>query len=379
MKHGGIFDAQLVEPVHATQSAPLEEIGSQKSLNRKSPGIATCHPEEVHDYLDPLTEQAALLLESEGLSEDDLKHVPLYLFATAGEEEGVFGWLTVNYLKNTFSGISTYSTVGALDLGGASTQITFQPPSSQPILQGLFPLRITEDLHANLYTHSYLYLGLTEAQHQHHQRLFSAMDQTSGGPGGAPISVLDPCSPSGDNALNEQHTEYLVNKQGKRVPVWIVGTSNATGCKATVEGLLRSLKLSSDQCLHHDHTDCALLGVYQPPASGPSAVEMYGFSGFVYTWQFFGMEDMAQADLQALDTAASTVCSKDIVALKKYNANLTHPQQTNYLDTFCFSANYITALLSIGYGMDRVNTPLQVVSTINGSSVSYAYGAMLYE
>ncbi|KAK3245157.1 hypothetical protein CYMTET_45258, partial [Cymbomonas tetramitiformis] len=166
---------------------------------------------------------------------------------------------------------------------------------------------------------------------------------------------------------------------GKRVPVWIVGTSNATGCKATVEGLLRSLKLSSDQCLHHDHTDCALLGVYQPPASGPSAVEMYGFSGFVYTWQFFGMEDMAQADLQALDTAASTVCSKDIVALKKYNANLTHPQQTNYLDTFCFSANYITALLSIGYGMDRVNTPLQVVSTINGSSVSYAYGAMLYE
>ncbi|KAK3273430.1 hypothetical protein CYMTET_18328 [Cymbomonas tetramitiformis] len=66
------------------ESAPLEEVGSQKSLNRKTPGIATIHPSDVHDYLKPLIEQAALLLESEGLDADELQEVPLYLYATAG-------------------------------------------------------------------------------------------------------------------------------------------------------------------------------------------------------------------------------------------------------------------------------------------------------
>lgn len=396
------------------ESAPLEEVGSQKSLNRKAPGIATVNPSDVHDYLKPLIEQAALLLESEGLDEDDLHEVPLYLFATAGmrvlpadnqklllqsireyaqdcgfqykeerfrvisgEEEGVFGWLTVNYLKNTFAGLDSHKTVGALDLGGASTQITFQPPSSQPILQGLFPFRLTEELQTNLYTHSYLYLGLTEARQQHYQRMFLATESLLGDESTIdPVPVLqDPCAP-----INCKWTYVeLKNKKGQVVHVQVNGTSNATGCSLSLKSLLESLKLSAEQCLHHDHSDCALLGVYQPPLSGPSAVEMYAFSGFVYTWQFFEMDQEVQADLQALNSKTHTVCSKNLADLTAYNANLTHPQNADYLDTFCFSANYITALLEIGYGMERVNTPLKVVSEINGSSVSYAFGAMLYE
>ena len=42
----------------------------------------------------------------------------------SGEDEGVFGWLCANYLLKRAGSISELGSVGALDLGGGSTQIT---------------------------------------------------------------------------------------------------------------------------------------------------------------------------------------------------------------------------------------------------------------
>eukprot|EP00948_MAST-09A_sp_MAST-9A-sp1_P002897 g2897.t1 len=63
----------------------------------------------------------------------------------SGEEEGVFSWLMINALKDSLTppDASLYNTFGALDLGGASTQITFHPPSKKvPILTGAFPITV---------------------------------------------------------------------------------------------------------------------------------------------------------------------------------------------------------------------------------------------
>ncbi len=49
---------------------------------------------------------------------------------------------------------------GALDMGGASTQITYVP--SVDILSDYFNLRLPNHV-VNLYTHSYLHFGLNEA------------------------------------------------------------------------------------------------------------------------------------------------------------------------------------------------------------------------
>ncbi|XP_063388475.1 nucleoside diphosphate phosphatase ENTPD5 isoform X2 [Cydia fagiglandana] len=78
-------------------------------------------------------------------------------------DEGIFIWYTINLLHNIMEG----ETMAALDLGGGSTQITYQlSPHDSP----KFP---TKDLHlvptssANLtvYTHSYLGLGMYAARH----------------------------------------------------------------------------------------------------------------------------------------------------------------------------------------------------------------------
>ncbi|NXT96761.1 ENTP8 diphosphohydrolase, partial [Anhinga rufa] len=88
-----------------------------------------------------------------------------------GNEEGSFGWITVNYLlerlvKFSFAGQWEHpqdtEVLGALDLGGASTQITFQPgvtieDKNTSVFYRLYGTNYS------LYTHSYLCYGQTQA------------------------------------------------------------------------------------------------------------------------------------------------------------------------------------------------------------------------
>ncbi len=83
---------------------------------------------------------------------------PSFARVISGEEEGVFGWLAVNQLQCTLLRSRT-ERWGALDLGGASTQITFAP--NDDLLAGLFPLSFWGSYNP-LYTHSYLRYGINE-------------------------------------------------------------------------------------------------------------------------------------------------------------------------------------------------------------------------
>ena len=80
----------------------------------------------------------------------------------SGEEEGAYGWLAVNSELDGLSDPGTHS-VGVLDLGGASMQITFVPEADRSVLQHSFPLFL-QGQQSNLYSASYLQFGLREAQ-----------------------------------------------------------------------------------------------------------------------------------------------------------------------------------------------------------------------
>nr|DBA26974.1 TPA: hypothetical protein GDO54_011161 [Pyxicephalus adspersus] len=83
-----------------------------------------------------------------------------------GTDEGIFAWITVNFLAGSLSNQSA-KLAGMLDLGGGSTQITFYPydkdtfPSAPPGFITTFQL-FNRTYH--LYSHSYLGLGLMSAR-----------------------------------------------------------------------------------------------------------------------------------------------------------------------------------------------------------------------
>ncbi|KAH9641306.1 hypothetical protein HF086_013288 [Spodoptera exigua] len=78
-----------------------------------------------------------------------------------GSDEGIFIWYTINLLHNLIGG----STMAALDLGGGSTQITYQLSNSET---ANFPKKdqfvVPAGDNITLYTHSYLKLGLLAAR-----------------------------------------------------------------------------------------------------------------------------------------------------------------------------------------------------------------------
>lgn len=167
------------------------------------PGIANYaeHPELASASLLPLINQAKDFLSSR---ESDLDKIPLYLLATggmrllpdevqesayevikndlsssgfdvknvetiSGQMEGVYGWIALNYLEGNFrthhyhlNHVEELSEA-VLDIGGASSQITFAVQKSNEN-SNLVPLHLGS-LNFTLFSHSFLGLGFDQARH----------------------------------------------------------------------------------------------------------------------------------------------------------------------------------------------------------------------
>lgn len=118
---------------------------------------------------------AGLRLLSEGVADNILNEVTQmfreYPFPLGdisimdGIDEGIFSWITLNYILGTLT--SGNKTVAALDLGGGSTQITFVPQHRETVkaVPKNFTSKITLfNRSYKLYTHSYLGQGLMSAR-----------------------------------------------------------------------------------------------------------------------------------------------------------------------------------------------------------------------
>lgn len=79
-----------------------------------------------------------------------------------GTDEGIFSWYTVNYLSNR---LSSKNNVAALDLGGGSTQVTYELDEFQPSYKDYIHAVPVFDHEVNVFTNSYLGLGLMALRH----------------------------------------------------------------------------------------------------------------------------------------------------------------------------------------------------------------------
>eukprot|EP00285_Hemiselmis_virescens_P015372 CAMPEP_0173390336 /NCGR_PEP_ID=MMETSP1356-20130122/14519_1 /TAXON_ID=77927 ORGANISM="Hemiselmis virescens, Strain PCC157" /NCGR_SAMPLE_ID=MMETSP1356 /ASSEMBLY_ACC=CAM_ASM_000847 /LENGTH=309 /DNA_ID=CAMNT_0014347691 /DNA_START=198 /DNA_END=1123 /DNA_ORIENTATION=+ len=120
----------------------------------------------------------------------------------SGNEEGVFGWMAVNHMLGTLGG-SFANTVGSLDMGGSSTQITFvaQDPASVP--NGYkFSMPYKGKVY-HLYTHSFAGYGYNSARAS-----LLEDSNTVGNTGVSQVTTLiDPCAfagYTGDARVNDE-------------------------------------------------------------------------------------------------------------------------------------------------------------------------------
>lgn len=154
-----------------------------------------------------------------------------------GKDEGVYAWITANYLLNTIRSDSPAdrTSYAVLDLGGASTQIVFEPWFSKPdssLEEGEHKYQLKfGGKTRTLYQHSYLGYGLMKARESVH-RLVEFMGSMRKPVGSARTSISSPCLAQGMSKVVE-----IVDEDDKARNVTMAGedVGSFDACNRVIE------------------------------------------------------------------------------------------------------------------------------------------------
>ncbi|SPO22712.1 related to YND1 - apyrase (NDPase/NTPase) [Ustilago trichophora] len=322
----------------------------------------------------------------------------------SGEEEGLLGWISINYLMDGFhirgkkasldgetDIMEGKSTFGFLDMGGASTQIAFEP--SKKALQGegaaaeadltTVPLRMLDgtEVSHKVFVTTFLGYGTNQARNRYIDLLRSNDSKTQS----SKHALSDPCLPSG---------LQLSDLEGKP-NVSLTGTGNFTACLESMHPLLdKEAVCNKPPCLFH--------GVHVPKIDF-SVNHFIGVSEYWFSSQdVFGLGGVY--DFVDFQKAAVDFCGKPWAELKQHLAagDLFGPEvQLNRLQTQCFKAAWMVTVLHEGIGIPRIvdhkgagdgtdhadeaqgkgeqKNLFQSVNDIDGFSVSWTLGKAVLE
>ncbi|XP_067417567.1 ectonucleoside triphosphate diphosphohydrolase 2 isoform X1 [Emydura macquarii macquarii] len=223
----------------------------------------------------------------------------------SGEDEGVFGWVTANYLLENFIKYGWIGqwfrpkkpTLGAMDLGGASTQITFETQAQIESPQNEVTLRLYGQTY-KVYTHSFLCYGRDQVLRRTLSRIMKA--------DGYKASVSNPCWPKGyqmnlklkdvyDSPCTADDRPASYDPQGT---IDMAGSGDAAQCRRHVNTLFNFTGCSFSRC--------SFDGVFQPGLSG----NFIAFSAFFYTVDFIRTVMKRSVVLpDDLNAAAEAICN----------------------------------------------------------------------
>ncbi|MBN3292968.1 ENTP8 diphosphohydrolase, partial [Polypterus senegalus] len=355
------------------------------------------------------------------------KFIQLYPFdfrgarIISGDEEGAYGWVTINYLLQSFikgagrlpfgvlvspsatrfvsrgcgqlslSGLvfgqiisigytfegkwklpTSAKTLGAMDLGGASTQLTFTPAVAikDKNYESNFTLYGNK---YNVYTHSYLCYGKEQAMKKvqanliQEQAVKKKVQANLIQPSSLSNPIDHPCYPTGyqlNTTLGAIFNSPCVSYSGNSslsMLVIFTGTGNVSKCQDIIRGIFNFQACSSK-------TDCTFDGVYQPPISG----NFFAFSAFFYTFDILKLTPKASLSV-TLDTI-SKFCQKTWAQLKAEYPT----EKEDRLRDYCASGYYITTLLVNGYKFNGTSWDnIQFQKKADDMDIGWTLGYML--
>ncbi|KAJ2610579.1 Guanosine-diphosphatase [Coemansia sp. RSA 1365] len=282
-----------------------------------------------------------------------------------GKNEGIYAWITVNYLLGTL-GDSEHNTAATFDLGGGSTQIVFEPrfelwdkkTGGPKMASGEHRYEMTYGgQEYTLYQHSYLGYGLMEARKSIKtliaQELFNA----------GKFSIDHPCFPPGfheDVTVGDSKTQITlkgISKEGLK------GQSASDACYKEV----RKIFNKNAPCLT---TPCTFDGVYQPNLAQTFAQNPFYIFSYFYdrTYPLGVRDEFSLSDFKSL---TDKVCN--------YNMGLFNKDEQDEIvaeNHYCLDLSYQYALLVDGVGMNQSRT-VRSTRKIKDAETGWCLGASL--
>ncbi|XP_039080361.1 ectonucleoside triphosphate diphosphohydrolase 6 isoform X2 [Hyaena hyaena] len=250
-----------------------------------------------------------------------------------GTDEGVSAWITVNFLTGSLK-TPGRSSVGMLDLGGGSTQITFLPRVEDTLQTSppgyLASLQMFNRTY-KLYSYSYLGLGLMSAR-------LAILGGMEGKPAENGKELVSPCLSPGFTGEWE-HAEITYRISGQKA------VNLHELCASRVSEILRNKVHRTEEV---------------------KDVDFYAFSYYYDLAANVGLIDVEKGGSLVVgdfDIAAKYVC----------RTAETHPPGNPFL---CMDLTYISLLLhEFGFPENKV---LKLTRKINNVETSWALGAIFH-
>ncbi|PWN44000.1 nucleoside phosphatase GDA1/CD39 [Ceraceosorus guamensis] len=306
-----------------------------------------------------------------------------------GRDEGVFAWITVNYLLNRIGVQGTNvapKTAAVMDLGGASTQIVFEPtPGSGPMPPGahVYTLEGFGGRNYTLYQNSYLGYGLMQARKSINalatfSHALSNPSAVKFGPstgtavigvtaGADAVRIPSPCFAPG----TEKKAKVVLPGRDGEVEVMLTGAPGGfAGCKRLVEVMMNKDAACAT-------SPCSFAGVYQPSLMNSFADSpIVALSYFYDRLEPLGVNGTFSISL--LESLAKDVCAGPARWSVRFPPS-KYPEALKELrdrPETCLDLTFQHALLSLGYDLGA-NRQVTVAKKLAGSELGWCAGAQL--
>ncbi|OAA72512.1 guanosine-diphosphatase [Cordyceps fumosorosea ARSEF 2679] len=290
-----------------------------------------------------------------------------------GSDEGVYAWITTNYLLGKIGGGEKGETAAIFDLGGGSTQIVFEPLYKS--VEGATPEKLADGEHKyelnygghkfELYQHSHLKFGLMAARERIHQALIDELAKSKGSDKTwLSEAIVHPCIlPGFERQVN------VTLGEDKKHDVTFVGPSEPSSaqCRSLAEKLLNkdaACKMGP----------CSFNGVHQPALAKTFAKqEILVFSFFYDRMEPLGMPE--SFTLREMHDLTHAVCQGK-KGWSSFESNPKAMAELNDRPEYCLDLSFMLALLHTGYDMP-IDREVKIAKKIDGNELGWCLGASL--
>ncbi|ESK91386.1 golgi apyrase [Moniliophthora roreri MCA 2997] len=343
-----------------------------------------------------------------------------------GEEEGLFGWIAVNYLMDGFMSNSpkgNRTTYGFLDMGGASTQIAFEPgeayqldhPSSNDLINVRLRLLGGEEIRHNVFVATWLGYGTNQARERYVGIAINDFEASRTEEDTEDV-VPDPCLPKHLELAETPVHSGVASDHAKKMHR-LSGTGSFEQCMQKTSTLLNKDAPCPD-------TPCLMNGIHVPPIDF-SVSHFIGVSEYWFSSEhIFGLG--GPYNFVEYERAASTFCSREWDDIVRQHEQSQRPHSGDgevegkdgqivgvghwgpqveipRLQMQCFKAAWIANVLHEGIGLPRIVDPggnstsdrnkvaeqaeekglgrptFQSVDTVGNIAISWTLGKMVLE
>ncbi|ODQ79280.1 hypothetical protein BABINDRAFT_16514, partial [Babjeviella inositovora NRRL Y-12698] len=297
--------------------------------------------------------------------------------AIDGDIEGLYAWLSINQLMGTFN--TKKAPLGLLDMGGASTQLAFQPNATEikEHEKSLLKVQLAAlgsskaEMSYDLYSSSFMGFGMYQGRGKYLDHLFNAT-------GGV---TTDPCLPANVPAhLLAEDTRLMLSNR-------LAGSGDFTRCMQTIFPVLeKQSEVLSLSCKPDVELSCLLNDLI--PALDFHVEQFIGVSGYWDT--IFNLLDknvMGAYEYDTIFAEATKLCNTPWDQLVKLNTERKTPLGDEDLSQLCFKSAWVLSFLHSGLGFPRYGIDkkaggydtFKVVDKVDDVKFSWTLGrAVLY-